>query len=334
MRPLKSLRCIPRSRAATGPRRWPLLPALLLLCGCELTEVQTEPVPDLIVAGVTVVLTVDPLDPSRMDTRANALITRFHRQTEHEVPGASVRIVAESGRMLQLTEVSDPLATCVTRLDEGIRPPAGSCHLAAAPAAHFAPGEKLTLSVTLPDGSVLTGESRMPGIFTPTNLSLEDGRCRLDPDTGYRFDWARSEGSWGYIAEARFAGLGDLWDSEAPLSLAVTLRGAHETGVLFPRDLLFEALDPNRTDLHSVLRQGLPEGASAQVAVGAIDRNWANWVRLGRIDIPGEVHIPSVFGDGTGWFGTGVRWKVSVESRAAGDEGVANELPSCGAASG
>ena len=48
----------------------------------------------------------------------------------------------------------------------------------------------------------------------------------------------------------------------------------------------------------------------------------------------GEVPVPSVFGDGTGWFGTGVRWKVAVESRAAGDEGVAGELPLCGAVGG
>ena len=335
MSPHKSLRCVRWRSAGTRPRCWQAPGVLILLGGCELAEVQTEPIPDLILAGVTVVLTVDPLDPSRVDTRASALITRFHREWEHEEPGASVRIAGESGRVLQLAEVPDPLATCVTQLLGGFtRPTAGSCHLAVAPAVHFAPGERLTLTVTLPDGGVLTGESRMPGLFAPSQMSLEDGRCRLDPDTGYRFDWTRSAGSSGYIAEARFAGLGDLWDSEYPLHLEVTLRGADQTQIAFPRGFLFDQLDLEPTDLYRTLREGLPEGSSAEVAIGAIDRNWANWVRLGRIDFSGEVPVPSVFGDGTGWFGTGVRWKVSVESRAAGDEGVAGELPSCGPASG
>ncbi len=333
MRAHNPLRSVPWRRAATG-RRWWALPVLLLLTGCELTDVDVEPLPDMIVAGVTVVLTVDPLDPSRVDTRASALVTRFRRQWAHEVPGASVRIVGESGQMLPLAEVSDPLETCVTPLYGFRRPPAGSCHLAAVPGTHFAPGERLTLTVTLPDGGILTGQSTMPGLFTAADLSLEAGRCRLDPNTGYRFDWARSAGSWGYIAEARFAGLGKLWNSEYPLHLVVTLRGADETEALFPRDFLLEVSDVQTSDLYRVLRQGLPVGASAEVAIGAVDRNWANWTRLGRIDTYGEVNIPSVFGDGTGWFGTAVRWKVEVESRGADPEAGDRDLPLCGPAAG
>ena len=52
--------------------------------------------------------------------------------------------------------------------------------------------------------------------------------------------------------------------------------------------------------------------------MAALDRNWANWIREGRLNINGETVVPSVFGDGTGMFGTAVRWKVEVvESRAA-----------------
>ena len=72
---------------------------------------------------------------------------------------------------------------------------------------------------------------------------------------------------------------------------------------------------------------GLPGGASADVVIAALDRNWANWIREGRANINGVVLIPSVFGDGTGMFGTAVRWKVSVESRLADGEG---DLPLCG----
>lgn len=312
---------------------WVALSAALLLTACELTDVQVEPLPDLIVAGVTVVATIDPLDPSRIDTRATALITRFHRQQENLVPGASVRIVGESGRTLDLAEESDPLTTCITPLPLSwgtTRPPAGSCHFAAALEGWFAPGERLKLLVTLPDGGVLTGESRMPGLFAPSNISLENGRCRLNPDTGYRFEWPHSEGSWAYIAEARFAGLGEIWTSEFPLHLVVTLRGVAQTGVVFPRGFLFETIDALQADdVYRALREGLPEGAGAEVAIGAVDRNWANWTRLGRLETAGEVSIPSVFGDGTGWFGTAVRWKVSVESRGASGQ---DDLPLCGPA--
>lgn len=306
--------------------------APLALGSCELAEVEIEPVPDLVVAAVSVVLTIDPLDPNRIDTRAFALLAVGYHSLDIEIPGASVTIVGESGRSLRLREVSDPLVTCVTPLElEGAtRPPAGSCHVAAVPGAHFAPGERLSLTVELPDGGILRGESRMPGIFTPTALSLRDGRCRLDPDTGYRFNWAHSAGSWAYIAEARVAGLGDLWPWDEPLLLDATLRRNDEPHLAFPRDLLFDIVD--RWELARALHEGLPAGASAEIAVGALDRNWANWVRLGRIDLEGEVRVPSVFGDGTGMFGTAVRWKLEVESRPADPQAGDDDLPLCGPA--
>lgn len=304
--------------------------APLAFGACELAEVEIEPVPDLVVAAVSVVLTVDPLDPGRIDTRAFALVAVSERETPREIPGASVTVVGESGRSLRLREASDPLATCVTQLEGGARPPAGSCHLAAVTGAHFAPGERLSLTVELPDGGILRGESRMPGVFTPTGLSLRAGRCRLDPGTGYRFNWEHSAGSWAYIAEARLAGLGELWPYEESLLLEATLRRDDEPHLAFPRDLLFEIID--EWELARVLHEGLPAGAAAEIAVGAVDRNWANWVRLGRIDLEGEVRIPSVFGDGTGMFGTAVRWKLAVESRAADPRAGDHDLPLCGPA--
>ena len=320
------------------PSSWrPALLAPLVLGACELAEVEIEPVPDLVVAAVSVVLTIDPVDPSRIDTRAFALLAvggqqRYSR--ELEIPGASVTIVGESGRSLRLREVSDPLATCVTPLEiEGrtlTRPPAGSCHVAAMPGAHFAPGERLSLTVELPDGGILRGESRMPGVFTPTGLSLHGGRCRLDPDTVYQFNWAHSAGSWAYIAEARLVGLGDLWPHQESLFLDTTLRRNDEPQLAFPRDLFFRFFD--EWELARVLHEGLPAGASARIAVGALDRNWANWVRLGRIELHGEVRVPSVFGDGTGMFGTAVRWTVDVESREADPQAGADDLPLCGPA--
>ncbi len=328
MRANTLLRCARSSWADTLRAGWPTVPILLLFGGCDLAEVEIERVPDLVVAGVNVVLTVDPVDPSEVRMRALALITRNRRENSYEVPGASVRIIGESGRSLHLREVPDPLSTCVTQLEDGTRPPAGSCYIASAPAAFFAPGERLTLLVTLANGGVLKAESRIPGMFTPAGLSLTDGRCRLNPDTSFRFEWARPEGSWAYIAESELAGLGLLWPHDEPLYLPVTVRSTDDTGIVFPRDFLYEVV--GRPHLVRVLHMGLPGGATAEVAVGAVDRNWANWIREGRINLNGEVRTPSVFGDGTGMFGTAVRWKLSMESRAANTYGAGDPLPLCG----
>ena len=335
MRPNRSSRSAPARRAEIFRAVCPTMSALLLVGGCELAEVEIERAPDLVVAGVTMVLTVDALNPSQAQMSALALVTRNRHQNSYEEPGATVRIVGESGRSLTLSEAPDPLSTCVTRLSAGNRPPVGSCYIASAPATFFLPGEQLTLLVTLADGGLLRGESRIPGVFTPSGLSLKDGQCRLNPDTSYRFDWARPAGSWAYIAESRLTGLGELWTSDEPLFLPVTVPSTDSTELVFPRDFIFKLVDLMRWELHRVLRVGLPAGATAEVAVGAVDRNWAIWIRNGQIDLPGESRIPSipsVFGDGTGWFGTAVRWKVSMESRAADPYDAGDPLPLCGPA--
>ena len=224
----------------------------------------------------------------------------------------------------------DPTSTCVTMFPGGggrLRPPAGSCHVGRASWSHFAPGELLSLAVTLPDGGILTGESRLPGSFTPLGLSLKDGGCRVQPDTGHDFSWPRVDGAQAYIAEAQLTGLGELWQNDEPLYLVLTLRDPELTNMVFPRDFLYELIDRKKWELHRVLHQGLPEGTSANVTIGAVDRNWANWTRA-RFYGEGEVRVPSVFGDGTGMFGTAVRWQVSVESRAPSGDG---DLPLCGA---
>lgn len=315
----------------TQTTRFPFLAAAfaipLGLAGCALAEVEIQPAPDLVVAGVTVVLTVDPADPSQVSMNVLALITLSHRESSYEVPGASVWVTGESGRSLKLLEESDPLASCATQLSDYTRPPVGSCYTATASSTLFAPRETLSLLVTLADGGVLRGVSRVPGIFAPSDLSLDDGRCRLEPDTNHRFTWPPSDGARGYVVEAEIEGLDpELWWSEEPLHLPLTLVGGGAADVVFPRDLLavFEVDD---RELARALETGLPTGTTADIAVGAVDRNWANWIRIGRITPGGEVPVPSVFGDGTGMFGTAVRWKVSVESRSSADAG---ELPLCG----
>ncbi len=304
--------------------------------GCDVTDVPTGSGQKLFVASATVVLTVDPAEPTRIGTRAVALVSEAWQQVLREVPGASVRITGASGRSLSLVEEEDPLGTCTVLHREsytvdGQPRPIGSCHTATAASAVFAPGELLTLAVTTPDGAVLEGTSRMPDAFVPRGLSVEDGRCRVEPGTAYRFAWSPVDGAWAHIGEAEVTGLSpSLWSSSDPLYLPVTVlgRGREVTDMVFPTDFLLELLsDVDNVELHRTLDAGLPGGARAEVTIAALDRNWANWIREGRLNINGETVIPSVFGDGTGMFGTAVRWKVSVESRAADEAG---DTPLCG----
>ncbi len=304
--------------------------------GCDVTDVPTGSGQKLFVASATVVLTVDPAEPTRIGTRAVALVSEAWQQVLREVPGASVRITGASGRSLSLVEEEDPLGACTVLRREsytvdGQLRPIGSCHTATAASAVFAPGELLTLAVTTPDGAVLEGTSRMPDAFVPRGLSVEDGRCRVEPGTAYRFAWSPVDGAWAHVGEAEVTGLSpSLWSSSDPLYLPVTVlgRGREVTDMVFPTDFLLELLsDVDNVELHRTLDAGLPGGARAEVTIAALDRNWANWIREGRLNINGETVIPSVFGDGTGMFGTAVRWKVSVESRAADEAG---DTPLCG----
>ncbi len=306
------------------------------LAGCDLTDVPAGSGGNVFVTVATVVLTVDPAEPSRISTRAMALVSRSHQQVLSEVPGASVRITGASGRSMSLVEEADPLGACTVLSKElyevdGRLEPIGSCHTASTASALFAPGEVLTLTVTTPDGSVLEGTSRMPDAFVPQGLSVEDGRCRVEPDTGYRFAWPAVDGAWAHVGEAEITGLSpELWSSDDPLYLPVTVlgRGREVTEMVFPGDFLLQLLsDVRHFELHRTLRAGLPGGSSADVVIAALDRNWANWIREGRANINGVVVIPSVFGDGTGMFGTAVRWKVSVESRETDGAG---DVPLCG----
>jgi hypothetical protein len=325
-----------RRSCAPLPPLWLLGTVLMGLAGCDVTDVAPGSGHNIFIATTTLVLTVDPGEPSRISTRAVALVRGSHQQVPATVPGATVRITGQSGRSVSLAEEVDPLGAC-TVLDrrlhgaDGPLGPIGSCHTATAPSALFAPGEALTLSVTTPDGGVLEGSSRIPDPFAPQGLSVEDGRCRVEPDTGYRFAWPPVDGAWAHVGEAEITGLGpELWSSDDPLYLPVTVlgRGREVTDMVFPADFLLELLsDVGNLELHRRLRTGLPAGARADVAIAAVDRNWANWIREGRANINGVVLVPSVFGDGTGMFGTAVRWKVSVESRHANGEG---DIPLCG----
>ncbi len=190
------------------------------------------------------------------------------------------------------------------------------------PEAYFAPLDELTLLIDTPDGKHLFGESTIPGLFTPSRLSLQDGRCRVNPETNYRIYWGPIRGTWAHIAEAEFMGLRrNLWDDPDPLYLtAAWMARSYPSEMTFPRKLIEDGVTFSARKAARRLATGLPWGVTADLAVAAIDRNWTNWIRPGQINVAGEVPVPSVFGHGTGMFGTAVRWTATIESRDAEEE--------------
>ena len=313
------------------------LAATCLFGGCSLAETTIAEPEDIIVAEVQVVLTFADDDVS-LD--AWALLHRTHQpRGARSLSGAEVEVWADPSRAIRLEE-QDSVGLCIAGnpLDrDSLKIDLASdtvCFRAEAAPAPFAPGERLSARIVAPDGRVLTGVGRLPGAFSLVGLDEDDGRCRLEPDTNYRFRWSSAKGAWAYIADARFEGLTDALAPrglEAPdtLYLLGLSIGLEDTTIVFPREFgLFETLgaDENERKVLRELRKGLPEGSSAGVAIAAADRNWVNWERGGNFNPSGQVRIPSLFGGGTGVFAAATRNQVWMKSSVDGPR----EPPLCG----
>ena len=241
-----------------------------------------------------------------------------------EVEGATVRLSGASGAVVHL-EPTDDGAVCLSNDPDDPNEDVGSCYRAVVSPSPFAPREVVELEVVLADGGTITGSSRIPDAFHFVGLTHEDGHCRLEPDTNYRFKWTEAAGTWSYLSDTWIEGLPEALagrDIEVPDSLYLTGFGIGEedTDVLFPGEYgLFDLGDDADTDLLRILDEGLPGGAWAEVAFAATDRNYVNWIRGGNFNPSGIIRIPSVFGDGTGFFGTATQRVLNVRSAPDGD---------------
>ena len=298
--------------------------ASLLLGGCELTEVTLAESEDVVVAETRLILNYDGEDAAPWLNVYAYLHRTLSAARANEVEGATVRLSGASGAVVHLAPAASG-DDCLSSDPENPNEDVGSCYRAVASPSPFAPREIVDLEVILADGSTLTASSRIPGAFEFVGLTQEDGHCRLEPDTNYRFSWTEAAGTWSYLSDTWIRGLPEALageDIEVPDSLYLTGFGIgqEDTDVLFPGEYgLFDIADEANADLLRILDDGLPGGTWGKVAFAATDRNWVNWVRGGNFNPSGIIRIPSVFGDGTGFFGTATQRVLHVRAGPDGD---------------
>ncbi len=304
-------------RGALRARRIVAALALLaLVAGCELQETTIVDVQDVLVAEAYALVGVR--DPGYAPSRLFVFLSRTLGENDDlTVPGAHVTVERDDGRVFELPEA--PLERCV---EEGTGTSPGTCYDAGSEGGELRPGDRLALTVALPQGDTLLAETRIPGDFA---LAGAPAACRIPPDTPWEVRWSRSERAWTYVAETRIDGLDEALAPEgieAPAELHLVGLSITEadTSIVFPGEFgVFDRFDLDRP-LGVRLQTGLPEGTRAIVGVGAADRNYVNWIRGGSFNPSGRVRVPSVRGDGTGVFGSVVLRDVDVRVRASGPE--------------
>lgn len=296
---------------------------------CDLTEVAIAEADDVVVLQGALVLTLPSDDPTRVEMTAPLLLHRLHGNKVAPASGAVVRVTGSSGRTIDFVE-EGRLDLCLARDSLGSlylkRSAGATCYRPPPSAGSFAPGEALELTVRTSDDRTLTASSRVPGLFGLQGVALADGQCRLPPDARFKLGWTPADSTWGYLLETELRGVGT--DGDESLHLSRLLNGRRQTEAVFPSEFVAinEYLDGEESrKLLVALQDGLPAGATARVSVSAVDRNWSNWARGGPYHPSGQVRVPSVFGDGTGFFATAVHRAVHVIT--APDKG---GLPQCG----
>ena len=288
-------------------RRIALVAALLpTLSGCSLTEVTTTAAEDLVV--------VEALLQRRDDVgfSPSSLTVFLHRTIGGEqglsvpVNGAEVRVIRESGAVVELHPIG--IGECVSSTPvQGT----GSCYrLLAVDARAILPGETVRLTVRTAEGESMEAVTVVPEAFE-VRTAADGAVCRVEPDAPLEVVWGRSPGAWAYLNETSLHGLpvalSDLGlDIPDPLDLLGLSVSSSDTTIVFPGEFgIFDRADLDQP-LALALQKGLPDGATASISIAAVDRNYVNWVRGGNFNPSGQVRVPSVRGDGTGYFGSGV----------------------------
>jgi len=192
------------------------------------------------------------------------------------------------------------------------------------------PGGVVAASVEVGARATLTGTTTVPGDFSLVVPEAGVDKCLLEAERVLELEWTTSDGAWAYMGETLIAGLPAILDArgieatvdEDPLSLVGLSISSADTTMTFPSEFgVFDRFDLDQ-DVALLLQDGLPEGASAQVTIAAIDRNFVNWVRGGSFNPSGTVRVPSLRGEmGSGVFASYVTRTVAVSTLASSGRG-------------
>lgn len=301
-----------RARRRMHPLRLAALGvAVVSLASCEITEEALAPSPDVLVAEGLVQLR-DDLDGQR-------ILVFLHRTVADgrslAVPGASVTVSPPSGEPFVLFE--SPNGDCVASTPEVEDP--GTCYyLAEDGGLGLSPGDRLELRIETPAGEVLRAATTIPGAIDILNATGLD--CWQPEDSRLELVWTSSEGAWAYVSEMLLVGLDAALQREGitlgfdPLFLTGLSVSAADTTISYPNEFgVFDRADLD-TDAAVRLQAGVPLGVAARISVAAVDRNFVNWVRGGNFNPSGLVRVPSVRGDGTGYFGSAVVEPLTIIS--------------------
>lgn len=295
----------------------------LTTTACELQEVMVVEVEDVIIVEAYALIGVDTPDPT-VGRRLWAFVSRtVGGEGALDIPSAEVEVVRADGRRFVLDPVDDQ--NCISDADR-VRP--GVCYDAGSAAARLRPGDELELTVRLADGRTLGGRTTIPGDF---RLEQQASPCGVLPNTPFEVRWTRAEGTSAYVNETRIDGLDLALEDEgieAPdeLFLLGLSLSASDTTIVFPSQFgVFDRFDLDQ-ELTVRLQRGLPAGTQAFIGITATDRNYVNWARGGNFNPSGQVRVPSVQGDGSGVFASGVMRRFGV---FAGSSDQTNALPRC-----
>lgn len=305
------------------PRRVAAVLVPLAIGGCELIEVETAVLDDVVVAEVYV--HADQPAPGR--TAAMAFLHRTIRGSgPRTAPGATVAIVDETGRELRLVESEQ--IRCIGELRGPSDETVGTCYyLENAATAALRLGSTLTLEIVLQDGGRLSSQATLPGGFEIVTPAAPE--CALGSSATVETMWTRSAGSRAYVNETFVYGLwralGLTVFDDRPVEMVGVSATEADTAITFPDEYgAFSRFDLDRV-VRRALTGGLPAGTRASVTITAIDQNYVNWARGGGFNPVGEIRHPSVTGDGTGVFGASVTRRFVIVGEQASER-----LPACG----
>ena len=192
------------------------------------------------------------------------------------------------------------------------------------------PGDVAQLRIALPADGLVQASSSIPGTFDL--LRPEANHCVLPPKQNFEITWSVASGAQAYLSETTISGLDAALqplgiDAEhEPLRLMGLSVSSTDTVIVYPSQLGIFSRTEIEQDLAAELQEGLPPGTEAEVAIAAVDRNFVNWARGQGFNPTGVVRVPSVIGDGTGFFGSAVVRVFSLETDAVPSP----ELPLCG----